>query len=68
MSLALPFMKVFPMLALLATLGSAIAARPTNVLAEEGPLALAPGEGVKLFKQCSRPAPTPDGPTWEPSA
>ena len=38
-----------------------------KVLAPEGPLAIAPTEAAKLFKQCSRGAPSPEGDLWFPS-
>jgi hypothetical protein len=68
-----PHMKRPAALALVALVGSVNgisgvgAVSPPALLSTVGPLPLNSGQATRLFKQCSRPAPVPEGLTWQPS-
>ncbi len=47
--------------------GGVSADSPPALLSVEGPLPLNAGQATRLFRQCSRPAPAPEGLTWQPS-
>ena len=54
-------------LALVALVGCVGAASSSALLSSEGPLPVNSGQATRLFDQCSRPAPVPEGLTWQPS-
>lgn len=64
----MPFPRPLPVFlsSLLLSVCQVAYAAPGKWLSELGPLSLKWEQGAALFKQCSRSAPVPDGPLWQP--